>query len=302
VRAGLSAALAARGWRVLPPSAARADVVHLHVGGRARASAAAAFRRLRARGARGVVTLQDLDHPDLPRDPAADAGLARLLRAADAATALTPALARAARRRFGLARVAVVGNGVGAFWSPAPGPRREAPLVVASARLAPYKGIDLLLLAFAELAQADPCARLLVLGRDFSRGHHARLARALGLGARVRFAGDAPPARVRAALRRARVFAFPSRRETWGMALVEALACGAPCLASRVGAAAGLRHRRDAWLAPAGDVRALARGLRRLWSDPALRRRLSAAGPRAAARHRWSLRAADYERVYRGRR
>jgi glycosyltransferase involved in cell wall biosynthesis len=298
VRAGLARALARRGWRVLGADASRADVVHLHSGGRVRAAALRAFRRLRARGARGVATLQDLDHPDLPRDRASDARLAALLAESDALSALTPALARDARRRFGPRRFAAIGNGVGPEWSP-PRARRDSPRVVAAARLAPYKGIDLLLLAFAELAAEFPDARLLVLGRDFERGRHARLARALGLGARVRFAGETAPARARAALRQARVFAFPSRRETWGMALLEALACGAPCVAARVGAAAGLRHGRDAWLVPPSDPRALARGLRRVWTDAALRRRLSAAGPRAAARHRWERRAADYERLYR---
>ncbi len=275
-----------------------ADVVHLHAGGRISVRALAAFRRLRARGARSVVTLQDLEHPDLPRDAAADARLAALLREADAVSALTAPLARAAGRRCAR-RPAVIGNGVGPEWTP--GGRREQELVVAAGRLAPYKGIDLLLVAFAALAEARPAARLVVCGRDYQRGHHARLARALGLGARATFAGDVGPARLRSLLSRARVFAFPSRRETWGMALVEALASGAPCLSARVGAAAGLRHGRDAWLVPPGDVRALARGLQRLWDDRALRRRLSAAGPRAAARHRWDLRAADYERLYRNR-
>ena len=296
MRDGLSRALSARGWRL---AARNPAVVHIQVGGSVSHRALADVERRRARGARVVVTLQDLDHPDLPDDPAADARLAELIGRADALSAVSVPLARAARRRFGR-RWAVVGNGVdeGGAGRKA---RRDGATILAASRLAPYKGIDLLLMAFAALAARRPRARLLILGRDFQGGHARRLARALGLSRRVRFAGELPAPRVRACMRRARLFVFPSRRETWGMALMEALACAAPCLTARVGAAAGLRSGRDALVFKPGDLGALTRGLSRLWDDAALRRRLSAAGPRVAARRSWTACAARCERLYRGR-
>ena len=166
----------------------------------------------------------------------ADEELAALLREADAVSALTAPLARAAGRRCAR-RPAVIGNGVGPEWTP--GGRREQELVVAAGRLAPYKGIDLLLVAFAALAEARPAARLVVCGRDYQRGHHARLARALGLGARDLRRRRRPGAAALAPEPRARL-RFSVAAGDLGMALVEALASGAPCLSARVGAAAGL--------------------------------------------------------------
>jgi len=302
----LAAALRRRGWlarpvslsgRDAPPREPRPALINLHCSGRLSPACAAALERWP--DAPLVLTFQDLDHPDLPAPGRAET--ARLAAAAARArrlVALTPALAGAVRRRFPGRGVISIGNGVEPFWFGADGARRGP--MVACARLAPYKGIDVLLWSFAGLVRERPEARLRVYGRDFQRGHYQRLARRLGLADKVRFAGHAGASRLRRALSQARLFVSPSRRETYGMAVLEAMAAGAPVVATCTGASPELmRHARSGWLVPPEDPSALEAALRRLWDDGPLRRRLGARARMAARAHSWDERAARYDRVFR---
>jgi glycosyltransferase involved in cell wall biosynthesis len=77
-------------------------------------------------------------------------------------------------------------------------------------------------------------------------------------------------------------------REPWGLVANEAFNQGVPVIATdAVGAAAGglIEHERTGLVVPAGDPDALARALRRLHDDPALRARLGAAGRAAVQAH-----------------
>lgn len=95
-----------------------------------------------------------------------------------------------------------------------------------------------------------------------------------GVGDRLRFAGvthDVP-----SHLRAADVFVLPSRREGLPVALLEAMACGLPCIASRLAGSTEeiIDHDRNGLLTPPGDDAALAAALSRLLTDDAERRRL----------------------------
>jgi len=88
--------------------------------------------------------------------------------------------------------------------------------------------------------------------------------------------------------RRHDLLVFPSSVEAFGLVVLEALSQRLPIICSRsVGASAFLREELDAVFVPPRDAAALARALRRLWSDPALRRRLAEAGYRTAAALTW---------------
>jgi glycosyltransferase involved in cell wall biosynthesis len=285
-----------RSFRAFAP-----EVLHLHFSGHLSAEARR-WTEVFSRGpGRLVLTFQDLDHPDLPHpDAPTRREISALVKKATRVTAVCGSLARLVLRRYpdAAGKLSVIGNGVGREWLAA-GKRNEDSLVVAISRLAPYKGIDLLLWAFRAFCDREPSARLCVFGKDFQGGHYQRLARRLHLEGRVRFAGSVSGSVLRGALHRARVFVSASRRETYGMAVLEALACGTPVLATRVGAAKELlRHRRDAWLIAPGDWLGLERGLRSLWHDAVLRGRLARAGIHAARGATWDSRAAEYARIY----
>jgi glycosyltransferase involved in cell wall biosynthesis len=111
------------------------------------------------------------------------------------------------------------------FYRPASG--REDYYVTVS-RLMAYKGVDLLLEAFARMPQR----RLVVIGDGPEyRGLKARA------GANIQFTGWLPATELRSQVQRARAFLFAAV-EDFGIAPVEALACGTPVVALRKGGAA----------------------------------------------------------------
>ncbi|GAB4516146.1 MAG: glycosyltransferase [Phycisphaerales bacterium] len=108
----------------------------------------------------------------------------------------------------------------------------DAPLVVFFSRVHEKKGLDILLPAFAQGAPAD--ARLVLVGPG-EAGYVASLEREaarLGIGERVVFTGMIRGADRFAPVVDADLFCLPSYQENFGVAVVEALACGTPVLIS----------------------------------------------------------------------
>lgn len=170
-------------------------------------------------------------------------------------------------------------------------------LVLTLAALVARKGVDLLLRAQAALDGERGV--LAVAGDGPERARLEALARELGLAAHVRFLGRRED---RADLLGAcDVFALASRAEGLGVAALEAMACGRPVLATRVGGLAeAVVHEGTGLLVAPDDAEALADAWRRLRADPALRARLGAAGPaRLDQGFRAPQMVAAYERLYR---
>ena len=117
-------------------------------------------------------------------------------------------------------------------------------------------------------------------------------------GIRARALGYVPRADLPAFYRAARVVAYPSRYEGFGLPVVEAMACGAAVLATRVAALPEVAGDGALLVAP-DDPDAFAAGLRDLWNDADLRRELIRAGLLRAASLRWEDTAAATAAVYR---
>jgi D-inositol-3-phosphate glycosyltransferase len=131
-------------------------------------------------------------------------------------------------------------------------------------RIAPIKGLDTLLGAVERLHAAGTGARLLIVGGD----------------------ADEPRNGHEAALRDVTV--LPSYYESFGMVALEAMACGSPVIASRVGGlVTTVRDGVTGFLVPDGDVAALAERVASLLADPDLRWRVGREGVHWAAQHRW---------------
>jgi glycosyltransferase involved in cell wall biosynthesis len=187
--------------------------------------------------------------------------------------------------RYGVTpdRIAVVPPGTAkphASRRPRPGGTRSL-LCVAS--LVPRKGHVLLVDALARLRDLD--WRLLCIGSlERDRTTVVAVGRAISAAAldrRITLAGEWLPAMLARAYRAADIFVLPSFHEGYGMAYAEAMAHGLPIVATTAGAIPETVPRRAGLLVPPGDPAALARALRRLITEPALRDRL-AAGSRAA--------------------
>jgi len=231
----------------------------------------AAYYFLMLRRAFGHRVVLSLHGSDLLRPAAHDRSLLHaLLRSADAITAVSDHLCEQVLGLPGIAadRVHRIANGIDTrFWTPAETtPQGHARRIVAVGRLERVKGQDLLLGAFARVHAAYPDARLELIGHGVERDALAAQARRLGIAGQVDFAGDLPAEAVREALRDAAVFVLPSRSEGMPLALIEAMACGAPVVATRVGGVAAVLD--DAGLiVPAGSASALADAVLALLAD-----------------------------------
>ncbi len=145
-------------------------------------------------------------------------------------------------------------------------------------RLRHYKGLDVLLRALARL----PGPRLVIAGEGPEGPRLRRLAARLGLGDRVRFAGNVSPADLPPLYRSADAFLLPatSPAEAFGIVLLEAMASGLPCITTEVGTGTSwvVQDGVTGLVVPPSDPAALAGAIRRLAGDAALRARMGAAG------------------------
>jgi glycosyltransferase involved in cell wall biosynthesis len=155
------------------------------------------------------------------------------------------------------------------------------PYVIAVGRLERQKGVDVLLRAFAQSAHRTT-HRVLLVGRGSHEQQLRELATQLGIADRVAFTGwlDNPWS----LMRRAALFALPSRWEGFGNVVIEALACGTPVLVSDCNygpkeiVSAGV----SGLVVPVDDVDATARAIDQVLGNPTLSERLIAAGKKRA--------------------
>jgi glycosyltransferase-like protein len=172
----------------------------------------------------------------------------------------------------------------------------------------PRKGSLTLLEGFARLRELAPDLDplLIVAGGATLFDYREELARfearagELGVGAEVRRLGNLADTELERLYRAADLFAFPSLKEGFGLAALEALASGLPVVASDLEVFRSfLVQDRTALLAPVGDSEALAAALARLAREPGTRERLRGSARRVVAAHTWDASAADHERAYR---
>jgi glycosyltransferase involved in cell wall biosynthesis len=159
------------------------------------------------------------------------------------------------------------------------------------------KGIDVLLPAFRQIPRDD--LRLRLVGDGPLRGEFEDLSRRLGLADRVTFVGSLERDELSREMRACDFFVLPSRSESFGLAALEAMACGKAVIASYVG---GLRDFIENGVTglsvPPDDVSALASAIDRVASDASLRRRLGDNARTAALRYTVDATADKYEQLF----
>jgi len=150
---------------------------------------------------------------------------------------------------------------------------------------------------FGELNGRVP-ARLVMVGDGPERPHAETVAEELGLRDRVLFLGK--HASVHELLSCADLFLLPSENESFGLAALEAMACGSPVVASRVGGLPEVvEHGVSGFLLEKGDVKGMGDAAAEILSDEELHAEMKAAGRRLAV-ERFSAQAVVplYERYY----
>ncbi len=179
----------------------------------------------------------------------------------------------------------------------------SGPYALFVGRLASNKGLPELVTAFAELAREDAEAHLVLVGADGGqRANVEARVRGFGLGERVHLLGHlGDETLLAAAYREATVTVLPSEYEAFGLVLLESLAAGTPVIATRVGGIPEfIEDGRSGLLVPPKDAPALAAALRRIWTDPALGRRLGHHGrTETVPRYTWDRSVDRLDAIYR---
>ena len=187
-------------------------------------------------------------------------------------------------------------------------------LVLFVGRLDPLKGLETLLRAVCKLTDLEPelvqglC--MAVIGGDADDSETGldnelecldKLKDEVGLHDLVIFLGSRAQDTLPYYYSAAEVCVVPSHYESFGLVALEAMACGAPVIASRVG---GLQHTVEdgvtGFLVPAGDPDALADKLRLVLADSELRQRLGAKARQKARAYTWQVVAHRILKVYEG--
>lgn len=185
---------------------------------------------------------------------------------------------------------------------PWPRSRLDNRIVSTGGRWVPMEAYELLIRAFAIVADKRPDWRLRLYGGGPGEKRLRALVADLNLHNHVYFMGATPD--LAGEFAKASIVAVASRAEAMGMTALEALACGVPVVgfAGPRGPAELLRPGRDSVLVPAGDggVEEYAAALLGLIDDDARRRRLGAGARRTAAAHAAPVVAAQWEELMYG--
>jgi glycosyltransferase involved in cell wall biosynthesis len=121
--------------------------------------------------------------------------------------------------------------------------------ILCIASLRPEKGIDVLIRAAKPLLETDESMRLLLAGDGPLREEMETLADSLGIRDEVQFLGTKSRSEVVRLLHECDVLVVPSRAESFGLVVIEALACKKPVVAAAVGGIPEIvEHERRAFL------------------------------------------------------
>jgi glycosyltransferase involved in cell wall biosynthesis len=129
----------------------------------------------------------------------------------------------------------------------------------------PRYGVDVLARAFVQAARRQPELRLMLLGGGSQAGALHQILGQGGVGEQVVFAGQIRQAELPRYYHMADLYISPSHVDGSSVSLMEALACGLPCLVSDIPAnREWVSDDRNGWLFPDGDVGALAAAILRI--------------------------------------
>jgi D-inositol-3-phosphate glycosyltransferase len=186
-------------------------------------------------------------------------------------------------------------------------------LILFVGRIEQIKGIDVLLKALGDLFRTRPELRadvcLLVVGGAIDADDDApetekivelrRLVRENGVEDNVDFVGSRAQEQLAYYYAAADVCAVPSLTESFGLVALEAMACGTPVVATRVGGLQTvIEDGESGLLVPAGDHRALAEAIARVLGDHRLRMHLAHGARSRAERFSWRSVGDQIERLY----
>ncbi|MCU1240405.1 MAG: hypothetical protein JWO71_1131 [Candidatus Acidoferrum typicum] len=155
-----------------------------------------------------------------------------------------------------------------------------APLVLTVGHIREVKGIDVLVKVAERVALQFPKVQFMIVGAKTDQKYFQTVQRQIadsGMQQNVRFVG--PAENVASVLKMGDVFFLPSRSEGFSNALIEAMACGLPCVATRVGGnPEAIEEGHSGFVVENEDVEGAADRILRLLREPKLARAMGSAG------------------------
>ena len=203
-------------------------------------------------------------------------------------------------KNFGIKDIIkIVPNGIDLFPKLNPNPKSPNPIIISLGRLKRYKRLDYLLKAFKIVLQSEPHAKLWIVGSGRYEGQLKKLTKELHLQDHVKFFGFVDENKKLKLLKKAWVFVSPSEKEGWGITIIEANACGTPCIAYDV---PGLRDSiQDSitgiLIKENGNVEKLAEAIYKLLVNHELRKELSQNAIEWAKQFSWDKSAEEFEKI-----
>jgi L-malate glycosyltransferase len=218
----------------------------------------------------------------------------------DGITAISDNLLKQTVEVFGVANpIKVIHNFVNCdVYRPDPKSRGTEKVLIHLSNFRPVKRVLDCVRILNEVRKTTP-ARLLMVGDGPERSPAEMLAHQLGIGEFVEFMGKQD--HVERIIPKAHVLLMPSEMESFGLAALEAMACGVPPVGTRTGGVTELiTHEVDGFVEAVGDIAAQSARVVSLLTDDALYARMSAAA-RHAAETRYSTTSIipQYEDYYR---
>lgn len=275
------------------------DLIHVHYAIPHASSAMLARHMLGRRAPRLITTLHGTDVLTLGRSAVLQPVVRHSVASSDVVTVPTKYLRDEAEKTFGVS-AEVIGNFVDTEqFKPSRSRSPHPKTLLHNSSFRALKRVDDVVRVFASVRERWADARLVLIGDGPERPKVEALATALNVRSAVTFIGER--ADVPALLQASDVFILPSETESFGLAALEALACGVPVIATRTG---GLPELVDdgvtGYLLPIGDVAGMAKRVHELFEHEETWARFSRAA-RAMVTGRWQPEphVALYEAAYR---
>jgi len=175
----------------------------------------------------------------------------------------------------------------------------KVPYILSVGRLMPYKGMDLLIIAFNDLIKEGYKINLVICGADYSNGTMLNLVKKLKIEKFVYFLGEITREEVFRLLANSEFFALSSRWEAFGMSILEAMALGKAVVATRTGGVGEyVKNNYSGILVDLENIVALKNAMKRFVIDTAFRKKTGMNGFKAARELNWSIIAKQYLNTY----
>ncbi|KUO42819.1 MAG: hypothetical protein APU95_02355 [Hadesarchaea archaeon YNP_N21] len=196
-------------------------------------------------------------------------------------------------------KISIIHNGVDSSLFSRNYHKSDYPHIIYLGRLKRYKRLELLIKAMKIVTKEVPNAKLTIAGSGDAESELKALVDELDLKDSVLFRGYVDEDEKAELLGSAWVFVTPSSKEGWGITVVEANACGTPCIAYDVpGLRDSIRDEETGLLVKEnGNVEALAEAIVKVLRDETLRKRLSKNSLKWAKNFDWIKSAGEFMKI-----